>query len=93
MMFSPTIQLLEIATEASNVNLSKVGVNPSTDSNTAINFATSGRFNEILSSWTLNPKNLLNVNPSAIFFVPSPMAIVPEVECLDLLTSNFSLRL
>ena len=43
-IISPTTQLLETATDALNFNLSNVGAFSSTDSYTAINLATSGRF-------------------------------------------------
>ena len=52
---SPRLALDRTSTVALNEIVSNVGIEPLTDSYTAITLATSGTFNEISSSCTLNP--------------------------------------
>ena len=54
-IFSPTIEFVSNANPPTNVNRSKLGVFASLDSNTARIFTTSGTFNDISLSSTLNP--------------------------------------
>ena len=73
--FSPIIKsaLLEFGPEKPlKVIDGKSGSDVSFDSKTPNNWAASGTFKLIFSSWTLVPKTLLNDNPSFSVFVPIP---------------------
>ena len=80
-IFSPNIEDVSRVKPDGNVNESKVGADVSKDSWTEMTSATSGKFNDITSSWTLVPKYVLVVSP------------LDAVEAADtvLLIVNFSL--